>query len=71
MSRAELRFTAGRCEGLKLVHFVSGTEQSSQVLTVAQLAARGLLTITDRIILDQLAVRVDQLTRRLAAEVDL
>lgn len=56
---AYLRFEDGRCTGL-----VTPNEQS---FTVADLVNHDLLSITDRMILDQIAARVDKLTRQLAS----
>lgn len=63
---ARLRFADGRCTGLEisLKHNNGGAATIKQV-SIAELVNYDLLSITDRMILDKLAARVDQLARLL------
>jgi hypothetical protein len=58
-----LFFRDGRLVGLE----VTTDGQDGHLFTIPQLVAKSLLSITDRMILDQIAARVDKLVRQLDA----
>lgn len=58
-----LFFRDGRLVGLE----VTQDGRDGRLFTIPQLVAKSLLSITDRMILDQIAARVDKLVRQLEA----
>lgn len=64
---ARLRFQAGKCTSLEVVmKHNDGTAAHTKSVSVADLAAYDMLSMTDRMILDRLAARVETLAQSIA-----
>lgn len=70
MTRARLNFEGGKCLSLEVrLPGKPGMPAETVVRVVPELVGAGLLSLTDRMILNQLAERVEKLAQQLSQEV--